>query len=166
MHNNAPQAAIDVLEKIASFGYAIQSSSLASTAAALTQLATALPDFPCDNLKLIAKIIESNPTMSATDAIHRLYPHRTFQSSHGSHGSLATLFDALKISHRNDNDRHNRQRIAGIELLKSSLSSTMKADDRQPVTTETNLRNGMRCECEHGIRCNCKDFFEPPILIL
>lgn len=140
MHNNAPQAAIDILEKIASFGYAIQSSSSASTAATTTQLAQALPDFPCDNLKLIAKMIESNPTMSATNAIHRLYPYETFLPN-GNH--LATLFDALKISQRNDH--HNRQRIAGIELQKSSPSSATVATvvaDRQHATTE--LANGIR----------------------
>lgn len=140
MHTNAPQAAIDVLEKIASFGYAVQSSSSASTAATSNQLAQVLPDFPCDNLKLIAKMIESNPTMSATNAIHRLYPHKSFLSNGSSHRSVATLFDTLQINQHND--QYSRYRIAGIESLNSSSSAAAVAGEEMETTAGTKLCNG------------------------
>lgn len=160
MQNNAPQASIDMLEKIASFGYAIQSSTLASTASTSTQLVQALPDFPCDNLKLIAKMIESNPTMSATNAIHRLYPHKIFPPN-DSLRSLTTLFDSLKISQ--SNDHYNRQQIAGIELLKSSslasmTMATVQQPDQNNATTETELCHGI-----YVIRCNSNIFFDHSI---
>lgn len=126
MHHNAPQAAVDVLEKIASFGYAIESSSLALTAAASTQLGQALFDFPCHNLKSIAKMIESNPAMCAATAIQRLYPHRVFPTS-SSHSAVTTLADALKIT-----DEHNkRQRIIGVERLQSSVTETATSEKNQ-----------------------------------
>lgn len=137
MHNNAPQAAIDVLEKIASFGYAIQSTTPTTTATPSNQMVQALPDFPCDNLESIAKMIESNPTMSPLNAIHRLYPHRIFLPT-GNQSHMKTLFDALKLNQRDDHN--DRMRIAGIELLPSD---GMHETSQQPATpNETTVCNG------------------------
>lgn len=137
MHNNAPQAAIDVLEKIASFGYAIQSTTPSTTATPSNQIAQALPDFPCDNLESIAKMIESNPTMSLLNAIHRLYPHRIFLPT-GNRSHMKTLFDALKLNQRDE--QNDRMRIAGIELLPSD---GMRETSQQSATpNETTVCNG------------------------
>lgn len=85
----APDAEYDTLKKITSFGYAIQSSEE-------TPLTRILPDFPCDNLKLIAQISEKNPSATPYQLIYRLYPFDTFLPK-DCHGSLITLLDALGI---------------------------------------------------------------------
>lgn len=84
-----PQAAPDTLKKLTSFGYAIQSSED-------TPLTKILPDFPCDNLKLIAQISETNPSAAAYQLIYRLYPYESFLPK-DCHGSLKSLFESLEI---------------------------------------------------------------------
>lgn len=80
----------DVLQKITSFGYAIQSS-------AETPITNNLPDFPCDNLKLIAQISSANPSASPFELLYRLYPFDSFIPKE-SHGGLMSLFDAFNIT--------------------------------------------------------------------
>lgn len=89
----APHADIEKLQKITSFAYAIQSSSMDTKTSTLTQ---SLPDFPCDSLKLLAKIVEANPLTTPFKSIYRLYPFDSFLPN-DSHESLQTLFDALQI---------------------------------------------------------------------
>lgn len=85
----AANADLDTLQQVTSFGYAIHSSSE-------TSVTQSLPDFPCDNLKLVARIIEANPSVSAFKLIHRLYPFDIFLPR-DCHSSLITLFNALDI---------------------------------------------------------------------
>lgn len=85
----APQAKGNTLETITSFGYAIQSS-------AETPLTKILPDFPCDNLQLIARISEANPSSTPYQLLYRLYPFESFLPKE-CHGSLLSLFDSLEI---------------------------------------------------------------------
>lgn len=84
-----PHANTAALEKITSFGYAIQSSD----DTAITKI---LPDFPSDNLKLIARINALNPSSTPFQLLYRLYPFESFLPKE-SHGSVMTLFDALDI---------------------------------------------------------------------
>lgn len=90
LHSIAPQTTNDTLEKITSFGYAIQSSDE-------TSVTKTLPDFPTDNLKLIARIGEANPSQTPYQLIYRLYPYELFLPSE-SHGILMSLFDSFKIA--------------------------------------------------------------------
>lgn len=87
----APKTVDDTLQKITSFGYAIQSSDDTSV------MKTTLPDFPIDNLKLIARIGEANPSETSYDLIYRLYPFESFLPAE-SHGILLSLFESLKIA--------------------------------------------------------------------
>lgn len=87
----SPQTVDDTLEKITSFGYAIQSSEETAV------IKTALPDFPTDNLKLIARISEANPSQTPYELIYRLYPYESFLPAE-SHGILLSLFESLKIA--------------------------------------------------------------------
>lgn len=80
----------NTISKAVSFGYAIESSSESS-------MVNSLPDFPCDNLRHLAKIFNSNPNTTAFDLIYRLYPFESFLSKE-SLGSLQTLFKELKIN--------------------------------------------------------------------
>lgn len=86
----APNASTHTLEKITSFGYAIQSS-------AETPLTKILPDFPCDNLQLIARIAEANQSATPYQLLYRLYPFESFLPKE-CHGSLLSLFESLKIA--------------------------------------------------------------------
>lgn len=90
LHQIVPGAEYNILKKITSFGYAIQSSEE-------MPFTKTLPDFPCDNLKLIARISEANPSATPYQLIHRLYPFDIF-SPKDLHGSLMSLFDALEIA--------------------------------------------------------------------
>lgn len=85
-----PEADTTTLEKIISFGYAIQSSDE-------TPITKILPDFPSDNLKLAAQISQANPSISPFQLLYRLYPYDSFLPKE-CHGSLTSLFDALEIS--------------------------------------------------------------------
>lgn len=87
----APQTTVSTLEQITSFGYAIQSSEETSA------IAKALPDFPTDNLGLIARISEANPLQTPYELIYRLYPYESFLPVE-SHGMLLSLFNSLKIA--------------------------------------------------------------------
>lgn len=106
----APETIEDTLEKITSFGYAIQSSDETSV------IKTALPDFPTDNLKLIARLSEANPLQSPYDLIYRLYPYESFLPAE-SHGILLSLFDSLKIATPSD-----ERKSSWIDSLKLSNS--------------------------------------------
>lgn len=86
----APSANTETLEKITSFGYAIQSS-------AETPLTKLLPDFPCDNLQLVARIAEANASATPYQLLYRLYPFETFLPKE-SHGSVLSLFESLQIA--------------------------------------------------------------------
>lgn len=133
----APNANPETLEKITSFGYAIQSS-------AETPLTKMLPDFPCDNLKLISRISEANPSATPYQLIYRLYPFESFLAKE-CHGSLASLFDSLKIptsktesgswirSMRQSNTGHSK--INSVE--RPTLSKTLLESN-----TKTNYHKG------------------------
>lgn len=122
----APQANEDTLEKITSFGYAIQSSDE-------TPLTKLLPDFPCDNLKLAARINQANPTINPYQLLYRLYPFDSFLPKE-CHGSLMSLFDSLNIALPMENHKSwirnfvqsDGQKIVSIErptLSKALLES-------------------------------------------
>lgn len=108
----APKTVDDTLEKITSFGYAIQSSDETSV------IKTTLPDFPTDNLKLIARLSEANPLQTPYDLIYRLYPYESFLPAE-SHGILLSLFDSLKIV-----TPSVEKKSSWIDSLKISGSST------------------------------------------
>lgn len=85
----APTVDSGKLKKITSFGYAIQSSEE-------TPLVNILPDFPLENLQLIAKISEANPFATPYQLINRLYPFNSFLSNE-SRESVMSLLDTLEI---------------------------------------------------------------------
>lgn len=85
----APQANLETLKTITSFGYAIQSSEE-------TPYTKILPDFPCDNLKQIAKICEANSLATPYNLIYRLYPFNSFLPKE-SQGGIISLLETLKI---------------------------------------------------------------------
>lgn len=95
----APKAKSDDLTKILSFGTAILNTDSSKTQ---------LPEFPSENLKQLAHILNNNPTTSIHDLIYRLYPYRLLSSTE-SHANILTMMDGLKIK---VDDR--KQRIAGI----------------------------------------------------
>lgn len=108
----APKTIDDTLEKLTSFGYAIQSSDETSV------IKTTLPDFPTDNLKLIARLSEANPSQTPYDLIYRLYPYESFLPAE-SHGVLLSLFDSLKIA----TPSAERKSSSWIDSLKMSSSA-------------------------------------------
>ncbi|XP_075158408.1 von Willebrand factor A domain-containing protein c12.2 [Haematobia irritans] len=67
LRTQAPNVPVENLKALLSFGLAIQSAD--STAN--------LPDFPVDNLHLVAKMMNTNPNLSTFDALNRIYPYRT-----------------------------------------------------------------------------------------
>lgn len=86
-------AALDesqLLEKVTDFAHSLNTSNE-------TSVTERLPDFPVENLKAIARIIKTNPTVSAFDLVHRLYPFDVFLPKDSQRG-LRTLFDSLQIS--------------------------------------------------------------------
>lgn len=88
MQSSAPNVDREILEKIASFCYAIQSSE--------TPLTQSLPDFPSDSLKYVAQIVGNNPDLSIFKAIYRLYPFNAFPSNESTN-SINTLLKELDI---------------------------------------------------------------------
>lgn len=107
LENNAPNVDKNILEKIASFCYAIQSSE--------TPLTQSLPDFPSDSLKYIAQIIDNNPNLSILKAIYRLYPFNTFLSNEST-SSIYTLFKELNIPIR---DYATQEKVANVTKSKN-----------------------------------------------
>lgn len=61
-----------------------------------TAITERLPDFPVENLKLIAQIVEANPSAMPYELIHRLYPFDVFLPK-DVHKNLQALFESLKI---------------------------------------------------------------------
>lgn len=131
----APQAIDDTLEKLTSFGYAIQSSDETSV------IKTTLPDFPTDNLKLIARLSESNPSQTPYDLIYRLYPYESFLPAE-SHGVLSSLFNSLKIA-----TPSAEKRSSWIDSLENS-SSTNKG--QKIVSIERPTRSKVLLESKDG----------------
>ena len=82
----APKTNVEKLEKVLSFAYGIGQSDAASS----------LPDFPLDNLKYAAKILEQNPHNSIYDVISRFYPYKVFLET-GNHTPVSTLLHSLNI---------------------------------------------------------------------
>lgn len=105
MKSLAPNAPPTVLEKMASFGYAIKEADDESS------LVANLPDFPCDNLNLIAKGVEANPLIAISDSVDRLYPYRLFLPK-DSHKSLASLCESLNIP---PSDHRRQSRIVSVD---------------------------------------------------
>ncbi|XP_037937936.1 von Willebrand factor A domain-containing protein 8 isoform X2 [Teleopsis dalmanni] len=63
----APEVPLDNLKKLISFGLGVQSADSSIN----------LPDFPLDNLQLVARIMNANPKISVHDAIKHVYPYQT-----------------------------------------------------------------------------------------
>ncbi|XP_055389541.1 von Willebrand factor A domain-containing protein 8 [Condylostylus longicornis] len=82
----APNANEYDLKKILSFGLAIHASEPTAN----------VPDFPIDNLHLIAKIMNNNSDISVHEAICSLYPYR-FALSKENLGRVKTLFEQFEI---------------------------------------------------------------------
>ncbi|XP_031637278.1 von Willebrand factor A domain-containing protein 8 [Contarinia nasturtii] len=141
----APEANEHTLEKITSFGYAIQNTDE-------TPLTKVLPDFPCDNLKLAAQINQANPSTNPYQLLYRLYPFDSFLPKE-CHGSLMSLFDSLNIalpSAENNKSwirnliQSNGQRIVSIErpTLSEALLESTTSLQYHKVTIES---NGEKC---------------------
>lgn len=85
----APLADLRKLKKITSFGYAIQSSKE-------SPYVNKLPDFPLDNLQLIALISQANPLETPYQLIKRLYPFNSFPSKE-CRESVMSLLETLEF---------------------------------------------------------------------
>lgn len=131
----APAANADILEKITSFGYAIQSS-------AETPITKILPDFPCDNLKLIAQISGANPSAAPFQLLYRLYPFDSFLAK-DCHGSLMSLFDALKITTDKSENSNNTSWIRNL---------WQKNDGQKIVSIERPTLSKSLLETETGLQ--------------
>ncbi|XP_061397314.1 von Willebrand factor A domain-containing protein 8-like [Musca vetustissima] len=67
LRSKAANVPVENLKSLLSFGLAIQSADSAAN----------LPDFPLDNVHLVAKMMNSNPNLTTYDALNRLYPYRS-----------------------------------------------------------------------------------------
>ncbi|XP_017481252.1 PREDICTED: von Willebrand factor A domain-containing protein 8 [Rhagoletis zephyria] len=67
LHQYAPTVPPENIKRLISFGMAIQAADQTDS----------LPDFPLDNLHLVAKMMDANPHISVHDAITRIYPYQT-----------------------------------------------------------------------------------------
>lgn len=115
--NHETQKNLDAISKVTSFSYAIQSSADSST------VIQNLPDFPSDNLKLIARISDSNSQATAFDLIYRLYPFESFLPKE-SLDSLKTLFKGLRIDYASkSNNQQKITNVTGPTLSELHLSS-------------------------------------------
>lgn len=118
----APKVSPKILKKLASFGYAIKESETPST--------ENLPDFPCDNLKLLAKSVELNPMISTSDSINCLYPYQLFLPKE-NHKNLQFLFNSLEIPL---SDHSKQSKVLSVErdgdkiLGKTSIESIPSKD--------------------------------------
>ncbi|ETN61020.1 hypothetical protein AND_007335 [Anopheles darlingi] len=75
----------DVLTRLVSFAYAVQSAT-----------SGALPDFPIDNLRYAGLLLRNNSSLTVHELLERLYPYRVFLEKEGI-GLVASLLDSLKI---------------------------------------------------------------------
>uniref|UniRef100_A0A2M3ZH50 von Willebrand factor A domain-containing protein 8 n=1 Tax=Anopheles braziliensis TaxID=58242 RepID=A0A2M3ZH50_9DIPT len=75
----------DVLTRLVSFAYAVQSAN-----------SGALPDFPLDNLRYAGLLLRNNSSLTVHELIERLYPYRVFLEKEGI-GLVASLLDSLQI---------------------------------------------------------------------
>ncbi|XP_054728562.1 von Willebrand factor A domain-containing protein 8 [Anastrepha obliqua] len=66
LQHHAPNVPVENLKSLVSFGMAIQAAEQTDY----------LPDFPLDNLHLVAKMMQANPHISVHDAITRIYPYQ------------------------------------------------------------------------------------------
>lgn len=119
------QKNFDSISKVTSFSYAIESSATDSSTVIQN-----LPDFPSDNLKLIARISNLNPQATAFDLIYRLYPFESFLPKE-SLDSLKHLFKELRID-ASSTSNNNQQKIANVtgptlsELHLSSVNNAVQ----------------------------------------
>lgn len=115
MQKVAPNAPLDGHKKLASFGYAIKESGVDAS--------FSFPNFPCDNLKMAAKIFQSNQRKSIGNLCEHLYPFQLLLTKE-NHRNVYELFDALNIEY--DATRTKEQKItlaAKPETNNSSLIS-------------------------------------------
>lgn len=86
LHDVAPNLEASELQKLVSFGMAVLASDSTSS----------LPDFPIDNLRSVAQMMDSNPAITVHEALLHLYPYKTLLPRE-SQDQITTLFDSLKI---------------------------------------------------------------------
>ncbi|KFB42502.1 AGAP000545-PA-like protein [Anopheles sinensis] len=142
----------EVLTKLVSFGFGIQSAS------------SPLPDFPIDNLRYVGLLLRNNGTLGEAELLGRLYPYRAFLEKEGI-SLVHSLMESLAIdreavvpqreiqsvgvspAHGNELEVQLRQAqdgtVAQFRLAqgKPSLSATK----RQPYVP-TAYQNGMLAE--------------------
>ncbi|XP_050079027.1 von Willebrand factor A domain-containing protein 8 [Anopheles maculipalpis] len=144
----------EVLTKLVSFAYGIQSAS------------ALLPDFPIDNLRYAGLLLRNNGTLTEQELLRRFYPYPVFLAKEGS-SYVTGLMESLKFSGAND-------AVHGAEILEVSkrdnglltvrLSSSSKIaefqlaqgtaspleDKRQPFIP-TSYQNGLLAELAQTI---------------
>lgn len=145
----APAANDDILEKITSFGYAIQSS-------AETPITKILPDFPCDNLKLIAQISGANPSAAPFQLLYRLYPFDSFLAK-DCHGSLMSLFDTLKITTEKSENSSN---TSWIRNLWQKNDGQKIVSIERPTLSKSLLETETGLQSHKGIYLYAFEFFD------
>lgn len=111
---------LDAISKATSFSYAIESSADSLT------LIQNLPDFPSDNLKLIARISDANPEATAFDLIYRLYPFESFLPKE-SLDSVKTLLKELRIDATKPNTEQKIIDVMGPTLSEVHINSDNNA---------------------------------------
>ncbi|XP_055911118.1 von Willebrand factor A domain-containing protein 8 [Eupeodes corollae] len=106
LQKQAPKVGEDKLKSLISFGLAVHSADSSVN----------LPDFPLDNLNLVAKMMNSNPSLSVHECICALYPYQTTLKKE-TNDRVMNLLDSFKISNKQN------QNVKEIKVTKSSGDS-------------------------------------------
>ncbi|CAH1119198.1 unnamed protein product [Phaedon cochleariae] len=131
----APSAPKDKLETILSCAFALLSKE---------SLALGLPDFPLENLKLAALILEQNPHLTAYEILYRLYPYKLFMKDGTKNlEDLLSKFNvappqtpenSMNVNHKSNNSFENDANSSYVEtkyqneLLQNILQTVEIAD--------------------------------------
>uniref|UniRef100_A0A2M4A0X9 von Willebrand factor A domain-containing protein 8 n=1 Tax=Anopheles triannulatus TaxID=58253 RepID=A0A2M4A0X9_9DIPT len=118
----------DVLTRLVSFAYAVQSAT-----------SGALPDFPIDNLRYAGLLLRNNSSLTVHELLERLYPYRVFLEKEGV-GLVASLLDSLKIpggptkdEAHGDNRRVPPLRVASIEAAANDPAGLLQVSLQPPT---------------------------------
>lgn len=87
-----PSCPSNKLEQLLSCGYALLSQESKSVG---------LPDFPVDNYRYIAKLLELDPSIDVGDLFSRLYPYKSILLKDGQ-SAVSNILKSFKVQSKND----------------------------------------------------------------
>uniref|UniRef100_A0A8W7PVA6 VWFA domain-containing protein n=1 Tax=Anopheles coluzzii TaxID=1518534 RepID=A0A8W7PVA6_ANOCL len=123
----------DVLTKLVSFAYGIQSAS------------ALLPDFPIDNLQYAGRLLRHNGTLTEQELLRRFYPYPVFLEKEGSSYAVAVPFVS-----ENNPPKDAKRRLETIKMMHAHAQFCWSGDHTL-AATELAVDELAKEDCDEAI---------------